>query len=189
MENGRYDQPRSVRSGRPLLGATHTLSLGSLSGLGVVMLGRLTDVTASGTLVFAGDLDDNAAHADAVSAAIRHEIDDYIAAKGLDAEPAAVDPAEAAPNRFPDPPIRELDLAARGITTVIWSVGFTGDYRWLRVPGATDASGQPAQSRCLSVPGIYFAGLDSLEALKSGTIMVAADESRRIADHIAATAG
>jgi putative flavoprotein involved in K+ transport len=90
------------------------------------------------------------------------------------------------PARFPVPPIRELDLAARGITTVIWSVGFVGDYRWLRVPGATDAAGQPAQSRCLSVPGVYFAGLDTLEALKSGTVMVAAGESRRIADHIAA---
>lgn len=65
-------------------------------------------------------------------------------------------------------------------------VATPGDYRWLRVPGATDPSGQPAQSRCLSVPGIYFAGLDSLEALKSGTIMVAADESRRVAAHIAA---
>jgi putative flavoprotein involved in K+ transport len=65
-------------------------------------------------------------------------------------------------------------------------VGFSGDYRWLRVPGATDAAGEPAQSHCFSVPGIYFAGLDSLEALKSGTIMVAADESRRIAGHVTA---
>ena len=70
---------------------------------------------------------------------------------------------------------------------MIWSVGFTGDYRWLRVPGTTDAAGQPAQTRCLSVPGIYFAGLNSLEALKPGTIMVAAGKCRRIADHIAAS--
>ena len=189
LENGRYDQPRSVQSGRPLLGATHTLSLGSLSALGITLLGRLADVTAAGTLAIADDLASNAAHADTVSAAIRGEIDAYIAREGLDAEPATVDPAEAEPLRSPAPPIHELDLAARGITTVIWSIGFSGDYRWLRVQGATDAAGQPAQSRCLSVPGIYFAGLDSLEALKSGTIMVAADESRRIADHIAARAG
>jgi putative flavoprotein involved in K+ transport len=188
MEDGRYDQPRTVQSGRPLLGATHTLSLGSLSALGIVLLGRLTDVTAGGTVVVADDLHENADYADSVSAAIRHEIDDYIAAKGLDAEPAAIDPAETMPNHFPQPPILEIDLVARGITTVIWSVGFVGDYRWLRVPGATDGTGQPAQSRCLSVPGVYFAGLDSLEALKSGTIMVSADESRRIADHIAARA-
>ena len=186
MEDGRYDQPRTAQSGRPLLGATHTVSLGSLSALGITLLGRLADVTARGTLVIADDLAANAAYADRVSADIRREIDDYIARQGLDAEPATIDPAEAMPTRLPASPIRELDLAAHGITTVIWSVGFTGDYRWLRVPGATDAAGQPAQSRCLSVPGIYFAGLDSLEALKSGTIMVAADESRRIADHIAA---
>jgi putative flavoprotein involved in K+ transport len=186
MENGRYDQPRSMRSGRPLLGATHTISFGSLSALGVTLLGRITDVTAGGTLVIADDLAANAAYAHQVSADIRRGIDDYIAQQRLDAEPASLDPAEAMPDRLPDPPIRELDLAARGITTVIWCVGFSGDYRWLRVPGATDAAGQPAQSRCMSVPGVYFAGLDSLEALKSGTIMVAADESRRIADHLMA---
>jgi len=186
LETGRYDQPRSVQSGRPLLGATHTLSLGSLSALGITLLGRIAEVTAAGTLAIADDLATNAAYADTVSADIRREIDDYIARQGIDAEPAAVDPAESMPTRFPTPPIHELDLAAGGIATVIWSVGFTGDYRWLRVLGATDAAGQPAQSRCLSVPGVYFAGLDSLEALKSGTIMVAAAESRRIADHIAA---
>ena len=71
-----------------------------------------------------------------------------------------------------------------------WSVGFTGDYRWLRVPGPTNAAGQPAQTRCLSVPGIYFAGLNSLEALKSGTIMVGAGKlPMRVADHIAARVG
>ena len=186
MENGRYDQPRSAQAGRPLLGATHTLSLGSLSGLGITLLGRITGVTAGGALEIADDLAANAAHADKVSADIRREIDDYIDRQGLDAEPATLDPAEAMPARFAAPPIRELDLAARGITTVIWCVGFSGDYRWLRVPGATDAAGQPAQSRCLSVPGVYFAGINSLEALKSGTVMVAADKSRRIADHIMA---
>jgi putative flavoprotein involved in K+ transport len=189
LENGRYDQPRSAQSGRPLLGATHTLSLGWLSGLGITLLGRIADVSAGGALVVADDLASNAAHADEVSAAIRGEIDAWIARQGLDAEPATLDPAEAEPLRSPTPPIHALDLAARGITTVIWSIGFSGDYRWLRVRGATDAAGQPAQSRCLSVPGVYFAGLDSLEALKSGTIMVAADEYRRIADHIAARAG
>jgi putative flavoprotein involved in K+ transport len=185
MEDGRYDQPRSAQSGRPLLGATHTISLGSLSAIGVTLLGRVAGVAAGGALVIADDLAANAAFADRVSAEIRREIDDYIARERVDAEPAAVDPAEATPDRFPDPPIHELDLVARGITTVIWSVGFAGDYRWLRVPGALDAAGQPAQTRCLSAPGVYFAGLDSLEALKSGTIMVAAGESRRIADHIA----
>ncbi len=186
LENGRYDRPRTVEAGRPLLGATHTLSLGLLSALGITLLGRIADVTAGGTLVIADDLAANAVYADKVSANTRREIDDYITRRGLDAEPATIDPAEAMPAGLPTPPIRDLDLAANGITTVIWSVGFKGDYRWLRVPGATDAAGQPAQRHCLSVPGVYFAGIDSLDSLKSGTIMVAAGESRSIADHIAA---
>ena len=157
-----------MQSGRPLLGATHTISLGSLSALGITLLGRVADVTAAGVLAIADDLAENAAHADKVSADIRREIDDYIARQGLDAEPASIDPAEAIPARFPNPPIRELDLAARGITTVIWSVGFSGDYRWLRVPGATDAAGQPAQSRCLSVPGVYFAGIELARGAQVG---------------------
>ena len=161
MENGRYDQPRTVQSGRPLLGAGHTLSLQLLSGLGIVLLGRLTGVGRGGELMFADDLAEHAAYAERVSADLRREIDDYIAAKGIDAPPAEIDAAEAAPARFPEPPILELDLVAAGITTsVIWSTGFRGDYRWLQVPGATDAEGQPAQSRCVSVPGVFFAGID-----------------------------
>ena len=126
MENGRYDQPRTAQSGRPLLGATHTLSLGSLSALGITLLGRIADVNAGGALVIADDLAANAAHADKVSADIRREIDDYIARRGIDAEPATVDPAEAMPARFPTPPIRELDHAAHGITTVISPRGRQG---------------------------------------------------------------
>jgi putative flavoprotein involved in K+ transport len=186
MENGRYHQPRTTRSGRPLLGAGHTLSLALLSALGIRLLGRLEAVTPAGEIVVAGDLAEHAAFADAVSAGIRREIDDWIAANGIAAEAAVPDPAETIPARFPDPPVRGLDLAASGITTVIWCTGFLGDYRWLRVPGATDAAGQPVAARCLSVPGVTFPGLDSMEALKSGTIMVVDEDSRRIADTIAA---
>jgi hypothetical protein len=41
----------------------------------------------------------------------------------------------------------------------------------------------------MSVPGVYFAGLDTPETFKAGTILVAAEESGRIADHIAARNG
>lgn len=188
LESGVYDRPRAARTGRPLLGATHTLSLGALSALGITLLGRVADVTAAGSLAIADDLAASTAHADRVSAEIRAGIDAWIAENGLDAPPATPDPAEAVPLRAPDPPIRELDLAARGIATVIWTTGFAGDYRWLRVPGAVDADGQPAQSRGVSVPGIHFAGIDSLEALKSGTVMVIADEARRVVEAISARA-
>jgi len=69
---------------------------------------------------------------------------------------------------------------------VIWCIGFTGDFSWVRIPGAIDHQGNPVQQRCLSVPGVYFAGLDTSESMRSGTILVAEEEARRIANHIAA---
>jgi putative flavoprotein involved in K+ transport len=98
---------------------------------------------------------------------------------------ASVDEAESASANFPKPPIVRLDLVAHGVTTVIWCVGFRGDFSWVHVPGAIDGLGSPAQKACMSVPGIYFTGLDTSEAFKAGTILVVAEESRRIADHIA----
>ena len=159
-QTGRYEQPRTNQCGRPLLGSTHTISLQSLGALGSsCSAGSPAPRTARSC--FADDLAANAAHADHVSAEMRREIDDFIARNDLAVEPPAVDEADALPARFPNPPIRSLDLLARGVSTIIWCVGYTGDFSWLRVPGATDgATGQPAQSRCLSVPGVYFVGLE-----------------------------
>lgn len=183
-QTGRYDQPRTARTGRPLLGATHTISLQSLSAQGVTMLGRLAGLTRCGEMAFADDLQENARFGDQVSAEIKRDIDTYIEREGLGVAAATVDDAEVVPPRFPQPPILALDLAARGINTVIWCVGFTGDFSWLKVPGALDAAGLPRQKACTSVPGIYFAGLDTPEAFKAGTILVAGEESARIAAHM-----
>lgn len=183
-DTGRYDRPRTASGGRPLLGATHTISLQALSAQGAVLLGRFAGMKGSGKMAFADDLQENASFADRISAEIKRDIDEFIEREGLSVIPASIDEAEAVAPRFPHPPILELDLVARGITTVIWCVGFTGDFSWLGIPGATDARGQPAQQACVSVPGVYFAGLDTSEAFKAGTILVAAEESNRIAEHI-----
>lgn len=186
VDNGRFGRPRTTVTGRPLLGATHTISLQSLSAEGVVMLGRFAGVQNSGDIVLADDLLENARFADQVSADIKREIDAYIEQEGISAPAASPDEAELIAARFPVPPILSLDLVERGITTVIWCTGFIGDFRWVHVPGAIDASGKPSQTRCISVAGVYFAGLDSTETLKAGSILVAEEESKRIAEHIAA---
>jgi putative flavoprotein involved in K+ transport len=122
-----------------------------------------------------------------MSAAIKREIDDFIVREMLDASEAGPDPAETVSPRFPDPPMSEVDLAAEGITTVIWATGLRGDFSWLRVPGALDAHGNPVEDGCISVPGLYFAGLDSLASLRAGTILAASDDATRILNHIAET--
>lgn len=185
-DTGRMGKPRTRESGRGLIGATHTISLQSLSAQGVVLLGRLTDISAEGKLQFDDTLAQSAAYGDEMSATLRREIDDYITRRGLEAPAAAPDPAETVEPRFPDPPKLEIDPAAEGITTLLWSTGLRGDFSWLQVPGAVDENGNPAQKRCVSVKGIYFAGLDTPESLRAGTVLVAAEEAERIVEHIAA---
>ena len=86
------------------------------------------------------------------------EADAYIARNGLDL------PEEPQARILgPDPdcvtnPIGELDLAAAGITSIIWAVGFAFDYGWLQVD-AFDDNGKPRHQRGVSSePGIVFPG-------------------------------
>jgi len=154
--------------------------------MGITLLGRLVDVKEDGRLIFSDTLDQSAAFGDQMSEELRCEIDAYIERLGIDAPDPLPDPAETVPPRFPKPPILELDMLAENVTTVIWSTGFTGDFSWLRVPGAIDAKGNPIQKRCVSVPGVYFAGLDSSDSLKAGTVLAAAEEVEGIVNHIMA---
>lgn len=183
-DTGRMAKPRETAAGRGLIGATHTISLQSLCAQGITLVGRLCGVTGDGRLEFADTLGDSVAFGDRMSEMLRGEIDDYIDREGLDAPDAVPDPAETVSPRFPDPPILELELLREGISTVIWSTGFRGDFGWLNAPGSIDANGAPVQEKCVSAPGVYFAGLDTPESLRAGTVLAAADEADRIVGHI-----
>jgi pimeloyl-ACP methyl ester carboxylesterase len=120
------------------------------------------------------------------SANVKRQIDEYIARARIDAPAAEPDPAEIVAARLPKPPIRSLDLAGCGITTVIWCTGFQGDFSWVRLPGVLDAWGQPVhEDGVAALPGIYFAGMDFASTRKSGTILAIAEEAPRLVEHIA----
>ncbi|MBY3239272.1 NAD(P)-binding domain-containing protein [Rhizobium laguerreae] len=171
--------------GRPLQGALHTISLQSLSAQGVVLLGRLAGVDGGGCLSFSDDAGEHVRHADEGSTMVRSLIDEYIARNGIDAPMAEADPAEVIGALLPNPPIRSIDLAARGITTVIWCTGFRGDFGWVRVPDVLDAQGQPLhENGFASVPGVYFAGLPFAISRRSGTILAIEEEAALLADDI-----
>jgi putative flavoprotein involved in K+ transport len=169
---------------RPLLGATHTISLQSLSAQGVVLLGRFRGVL-KGSLAFGDEVGDHLRFADEASADAKRLIDEYIERAGLDAPPAEEDPAETVVPSVPDPPIRSIDLATSGISSIIWCTGFLGDFSWVRLPGVLDAAGQPVHEDGIGpIPGLYFAGLDSAITRKSGTIPAVAEEACDMVNHI-----
>ncbi|WP_352854621.1 hypothetical protein [Mesorhizobium sp. M0902] len=176
--------PSGKLQARALVGATHTISLQSLSAQGVVLLGRFRGVE-NGSLVFGDELDDHMRFADEVSANAKRLVDEYIERAGLDAPLAEDDPAETIEPRLPDPPIRSLDWTASGIRSVIWCTGFTGHFSWVRLPGALDAAGQPVHEDGVgAVPGLFFAGLDFGSTRKSGTIPAIPEEAAAVVERL-----
>lgn len=172
-------------AGRALIGRKRTISLQSLSAKGVTVVGRVCDATASGRLLFDDTLAESAAYADETSEAVKERIDAYIEREGIDAPVADDDPEETVQPNFPDPPLRELDLLSSGVGSVIWATGLGGNFDWLNVPGTVDGHGIPIQEKSVSAPGVYFAGLDSKESQRAGTVLGASFEAERVAAHIA----
>jgi putative flavoprotein involved in K+ transport len=163
----------------------HTVSLQQLARQGTVIMGRLLDIDAN-TLILG---DEAAAHvhfADEFSQRIKDGIDAYLGKAGITPPPLEADPADA-----PDPqaecvsPLRRLDLRQAKVSTIIWAIGFTGDFSWIHLP-ILDAQGQPLHQRGISpVRGVYFIGFPWLNSRKSGIIYGIEADARYIAAAIA----
>ena len=64
-------------------------------------------------------------------------------------------------------PIREVDLKAAGISSIVWATGFRSDYDWVKLP-IFDDGGVPVHQRGVtSLMGIYFIGIKWLYNRKS----------------------
>lgn len=176
--------PQPIISGVGQYG--HTLSLQFLGARGVRLLGHMNGVD-KGRLLLADDLGANIAWADQRSADTLRMIDGWIAANGLDAPAAGLDPADVA---HPDPGAvhspERLDFDTEGISTVIWTTGVQGDFDWLP-EAALGPAGQPVQSEGVSpVPGLYFVGLPWQRNRASSIIHGAGPDAAAIADRITA---
>src|SRR6201999_351030 len=106
-------------------------------------------------LRFAPTLSDALDHADAVYNSICADIDTYIERENIAAEPSR----RYAPVWEPATDPTALDLAAEGVTSIVWAIGYRPDYRWIEA-SAFDGGGRPLQNRGVtSVAGLSFVGL------------------------------
>ncbi len=163
----------------------HTMDFRRIAALGVTLVGRAGDCR-DGTLHFAPDLARNIENGDKNYLSVLDEADAYARANGLDL------PEEPEARVFlPLPPsvtdpILSLDLAAEGISTIIWATGFQLDFGWIKMD-AFDASGRPRHRDGVSeVPGLYFIGLPWLSCRGSAFIWGAWRDAERLAGVIAA---
>jgi putative flavoprotein involved in K+ transport len=150
---------------------------------GMALYGRLTG--ADGTsLTFAPTLERNLDSADAVAEGIKDMIDAYIDREGIDA------PREDryVPVWRPEQEPESLDLAAEGITSVVWCVGFAADYSWLRA-SVFDGEGHVCHHRGVTgVDGLYFLGLPWLHTWGSGRFASVGRDAEHLHGHVLAAA-
>jgi putative flavoprotein involved in K+ transport len=163
----------------------YTVDFRDLAADGIHLVGRAEACDDRGVLRIREDLADNIHAGDRNLLELFADADAYIAANGLDLpeEPEAwvlgPDPADVT-----DPTL-ELDLAAAGITTVIWATGYGVDYSWLQVDGVLDTAGRPAHQRGVSpVNGVYFVGLPWLSRRGSSFIWGCWHDAKYVVDEI-----
>lgn len=166
----------------------HTVDFRDLAARGMTLVGR-TESYDDDVIRFATDLAANIEAGDANYLGLLDAADAYVARNGLDL-PEEPEAREFGPT--PDcvkDPVLELDLAAAGITSIVWATGFRSDYSWLQVD-ALDESGRPAHRRGISTePGVYFVGLPWLSRRGSTFIWGVWHDASYVADHIATQRG
>jgi putative flavoprotein involved in K+ transport len=161
-----------------------TVDFRDLANSGITLLG-LTSSFENGVLKFADDLERNIARGDANFLSVLNEADEFIKQNNLD---LPLDPEAHILGPMPGAavnPIRELDLAKAGITTILWATGYSVDYSWLQVPGALTETGKPQHQRGVSnASGIYFLGLPWLSRRGSAFIWGVWHDAKFLADQI-----
>ena len=166
----------------------HTVDFRELAARGMNLVGR-TAGYHEGVVRFAPDLETNITAGDLNYLSLLDEADAYVVRNGLELpeEPQAREFAAMPESALH--PMLELDLAAAGVSTIIWATGFTVDYSWLEV-GALDENGRPQHRRGISTePGVYFLGLPWLSRRGSTFIWGVWHDARYLADHIATQRG
>ena len=132
----------------------HDTNLRQMALDGIRLVGRFTDATGE-RAGFAADLAANLEFADTFfDVRFRTLCDTFAERAGLD---VTVDDRVRVDHQPPE--VTELDLARRGISTMLWTTGYTPDYGWLDLP-IRDEFGVPRHVRGVSdVPGLTFIGL------------------------------
>ena len=155
----------------------HTINMHQFAKDGIILIGRIADI-AQGQVNIEPGLHDSLRKADQFELEFVREIDEYIDEHRLAA------PEETLPHLedgFQLEEIRQIDLHAAGIRTIIWATGYSCDFSWVRCP-VLGADRLPVHERGVTpCSGLYFVGMPFLYSGKSGLIYGAAEDAEHIA--------
>ena len=121
----------------------------------------------------------------------KNAVDAHVEKTGMDVPEENV---SIATQQSPDEilhPIRELDLDAAGIRSIVWATGHRFNYDWVHLPVLNDR-GEPLHNRGVAeLPGIYFLGLRWLYKLRSSFLALSGpgEDAEYLATQIATRSG
>lgn len=158
-------------------GGGHDTNLRRFAAEGIRLVGRFDGVDGK-RVRFATDLTTNLRFADSFfDERMRTDIDTVIEQAGLD---SPADDRETVD--FEPPGVRELDLEAEGVSTILWTTGYRLDFGWIEMP-IFDEMGAPRHVRGVTeVPGLTFLGLPWQFNQRSATIFGVAGDARYLAE-------
>jgi putative flavoprotein involved in K+ transport len=131
------------------------LDVGVLQNKGVRLTGRAVAIRGH-MVIFADDLKDKVARADAQMTQLLAKIDDFIVSTGSFGEaPEFGSPTPIEPHPAPT----EIDLCADRIRTVVWATGYERRYPWLKIPVLSDRGEIRHVGGVTPEPGLYVLGI------------------------------
>ena len=185
----RYDEVEEILKARgiasPQLVGTperRTLDLNALTDAGAGLRGRLGTIR-DGVALFSGGLRNHCALADQKMGRLLDDIDEWIAARGLEGEVSA--PERYEPTRLAADIPLSLDLHRGEIRSIVWATGFRPDLSWVELPVFDPKGRLRHDGGVVDAPGVYFLGATFLRRRKSSFIHGAEDDSADLADHLA----
>jgi putative flavoprotein involved in K+ transport len=162
----------------------HTVDICGMATRGdATLLGSLQGVQ-DGRAYLAADLNSNLDAGDATFRETLRSIDRFTDTHGVAAQPKGELDAGLAPPRPLLPEPESLDLRRSGVSTVIWALGYSYDFAWIRCP-VLDGKGTPSHQRGVTkIPGLYFLGLPRLHKVKSAFLWGVGEDAAHIAEQI-----
>jgi putative flavoprotein involved in K+ transport len=172
--------PAARLAGNPTVASAETAHLISprrLAREGVTLIGRVETLDDS-RAVIRPNANERLAEAAQFDSTFKQRLDDYIAVNAIDAPEEERDSNADAVHE-----VKELDLHAAGVTSIIWANGYRPDYSWIDLP-VFDADGWPVHRRGITaVAGLYFVGVHWLHKRKSALLLGVGED----AEHIVST--
>jgi putative flavoprotein involved in K+ transport len=175
----------SARLGPVISGAYggRTIDFRSFAADGMILVGRI-EAARDGVIEIAPGLAESLVDGDLVHSTFLDTVDAYVKRRGLDMPEDTEARTTVADPPCVTAPLTRLDLAAEGISSVIWATGYGVDFGWIDLP-VLDERGDAVHHNGISeVPGLYFLGLQWLSKMSSSFLSGVGDDAAVLADHI-----